>query len=63
MKRLMLDHAFRFVDCVVFRIGTDNIRSRRAVEKIGGVLTDRTEIVTFRGREIEHVVYEIRKKA
>ena len=36
MKRLMLDHAFRFVETVVFLIGPDNMRSRRAVEKIGG---------------------------
>jgi RimJ/RimL family protein N-acetyltransferase len=59
MKRLMLDHAFRFVDTVVFRIGADNIRSRRAIEKIGGVLTDRREIVNLHGRIIEHVVYAI----
>jgi RimJ/RimL family protein N-acetyltransferase len=59
MKRLMLDHAFRFVDTVVFRIGTDNFRSRRAIEKIGGVLTDRREIVNLHGRIIEHVVYAI----
>ena len=37
MKRLMLDHAFRFVDHVVFLIGEDNWRSRKAVEKIGAV--------------------------
>jgi RimJ/RimL family protein N-acetyltransferase len=37
MKRLMLDHAFRFVDHVVFLIGPHNIRSQRAVEKIGAV--------------------------
>ena len=61
MKRLMLDHAFRFVDTVVFRIGTDNLRSRRAIEKIGGVLTDRVEIVNLQGRSIEHVVYAIRR--
>ncbi|MGI8620026.1 MAG: GNAT family N-acetyltransferase [Gemmatimonadaceae bacterium] len=36
MKRLMLSHAFRFVDRVVFLIGPRNIRSQRAVEKIGG---------------------------
>jgi len=35
MKRLMLEHAFRFVENVVFLIGADNLRSRRAVEKIG----------------------------
>jgi RimJ/RimL family protein N-acetyltransferase len=37
MKRLMLGHAFRFVDSVIFRIGPLNFRSQRAVEKIGGV--------------------------
>jgi RimJ/RimL family protein N-acetyltransferase len=37
MKRLMLRHAFRFVNSVIFLVGPDNFRSRRAVEKIGGV--------------------------
>lgn len=39
MKRLMLRHAFRFVDSVVFLVGPANFRSQRAVEKIGGVRT------------------------
>jgi RimJ/RimL family protein N-acetyltransferase len=38
MKRLMLAHAFKFVESVVFLVGPENMRSRRAVEKIGGVL-------------------------
>lgn len=37
MKRLMLRHAFRFVDRVAFIIGPQNLRSQRAVEKIGGI--------------------------
>jgi len=37
LKRLMLAHAFKFVDNVIFFIGSNNIRSQRAVEKIGGV--------------------------
>jgi RimJ/RimL family protein N-acetyltransferase len=37
MKRLMLRHAFKFVDSVVFLVGPQNLRSQRAVEKIGGV--------------------------
>jgi RimJ/RimL family protein N-acetyltransferase len=36
LKRLMLGHAFRFVDVVAFRVHVGNARSRRAVEKIGG---------------------------
>lgn len=38
LKRLMLDHAFQFVDNVLFYIGPNNNRSRRAVEKIGATL-------------------------
>ena len=41
MKRLMLEHAFRFVRSVVFLVGPENIRSQRAVEKIGGVRAGR----------------------
>jgi RimJ/RimL family protein N-acetyltransferase len=37
MKRLMLRHAFRFVNSVIFLVGPHNFRSQRAVEKIGGV--------------------------
>lgn len=37
MKRLMLEHAFRFVESVVFIVGPRNFRSQKAVEKIGGV--------------------------
>jgi RimJ/RimL family protein N-acetyltransferase len=55
MKRLMLDHAFRFLDNVVFLIGEDNWRSRRAVEKIGGVQIDnRTD-----SKGAERVVYRV----
>ncbi len=37
MNQLMLQHAFRFVNCVVFLVGLQNLRSQRSVEKIGGV--------------------------
>jgi RimJ/RimL family protein N-acetyltransferase len=61
MKRLMLGHAFTFTDRVIFRIGATNLRSRRAVEKIGAVLTDRRATVTLHGKSIEHVVYKMAK--
>ena len=35
MKHLMLAHAFRFVRRVIFRVGANNRRSQRALEKIG----------------------------
>jgi N-acetyltransferase len=59
MKRLMLDHAFRFVDTVIFRVGETNLRSRRAMEKIGGHLIDRTETVLLNGAPVTHVTYAI----
>jgi RimJ/RimL family protein N-acetyltransferase len=37
LKQLMLDHAFKFVDRVIFQVGRDNMRSRRAMEKLGAV--------------------------
>lgn len=37
MKRLMLEHAFRFVERVILAIGVTNFRSQKAVEKIGAV--------------------------
>ncbi len=36
MKQLMLRHAFKFVNSVIFLVGPQNVRSQRAVEKIGG---------------------------
>lgn len=35
MKQLMLRHAFKSVNSVIFLIGPENLRSQRAVEKIG----------------------------
>jgi RimJ/RimL family protein N-acetyltransferase len=37
MKRLLLNHAFKFVERVVFFVGEDNVRSQRAMEKVGAI--------------------------
>lgn len=59
IKRLMLGHAFAHVARVEFLVWDRNFRSRRAVKKIGGRLTERTETVEHRGRPVVHLVYEI----
>lgn len=59
MKRLMLAHALRSVARVVFLVGKDNIRSRTAMTRIGGRLTDRTTLATMAGADVTHVVFEI----
>ena len=37
MKELMLTHAFKFVESVVFFVGEQNVRSQKAMEKIGAI--------------------------
>jgi RimJ/RimL family protein N-acetyltransferase len=63
LKRLMLDHAFRFVESVVFLIGPTNIRSQKAVEKIGAVMIGRRKRTNAQGQTAESVVYQIKKPA
>lgn len=62
VKRLMLDHAFQFVDTVVFWVGEHNWRSQRAVEKIGGVRRDGAFVRGATG-PVPHVVFDIGKAA
>jgi N-acetyltransferase len=59
MKRLMLRHAFRFVDRVVFLVGPRNWRSQKALEKIGAVRAGSR--LDANGRE--SLVFEITKNA
>jgi RimJ/RimL family protein N-acetyltransferase len=37
MKELLLVHAFKFVENVVFYVGETNVRSQKAMEKIGAI--------------------------
>jgi len=59
MKRIMLAHALRFVGRVDFKVAEDNLISRKAMEKIGGILTDREEITMLAGMPLRHVIYQI----
>lgn len=58
-KRLMLQHAFRSVDRVIFRVGAENAISRGAMKNIGGRLTGETFFIERGGRPVEHVIFEI----
>lgn len=54
MKELLLQHAFQFVDRVLFVIGRHNLRSQRAIERIGGVLLEDAS-----SRDGDNVIYSI----
>jgi RimJ/RimL family protein N-acetyltransferase len=58
IKQLMLGHAFTFADTALFWVGDTNLRSRRAMEKIGGILRDGIQFRDFSG-DMPYVVYEI----
>ena len=59
MKRLMLAHALHSVERVRFIVGEDNVRSRRAMTKIGGVLDDWMETREMAGGPVRHVRFTI----
>ena len=62
IKRLMLDHIHAQVATVVFSVGETNVRSRRAMEKIGGVLRPEVEHRLMAGEMKPHVIFEIRRR-
>src|SRR6266481_9372539 len=60
VKRLMLDHAFTFVDTVIFWVGEKNWRSQGAMAKIGGV--KRSGLFTREATgAMPYVIFEIGK--
>lgn len=47
VKKLMLDYVFQFVDKVNFHVGAENIRSQKAMEKLGAVKKGETDVAYF----------------
>ena len=59
IKSLMVGHALAHFDRVIFIVGEANVRSRRAMEKIGGQLTNREHHAEMAGSMVRHVIYTI----
>jgi RimJ/RimL family protein N-acetyltransferase len=55
-KKLMLEHAYKYVDRVLFFVGPTNNRSRKAIEKLGATYEESKQL--FGG---ENMVYALRK--
>jgi RimJ/RimL family protein N-acetyltransferase len=62
MKALMLDHAFGFARAIWFDVGAGNLRSRRAMEKLGATLARETPANAATGAAA-HVHYRIERQA
>ena len=61
VKKLMLDYIFQFVDKVNFHVGKDNIRSQKAMEKLGAKKVDEVNVAYVGEPEKLNVVFEIDK--
>jgi N-acetyltransferase len=61
MKQLMLAHAFKFVENVIFYVGENNVRSRKATEKIGAIKSGTVERVYGNRPPSLNVRYVIKK--
>ncbi|MGE5106198.1 MAG: GNAT family N-acetyltransferase [Sphingobacteriales bacterium] len=59
MKNLMLDHSFQFVDKVIFHVGENNMRSRKAMEKLGGKLVGTAPLAYYGEIQNINCIYEI----
>ena len=59
LKSLMLGHAFRFVDRVTFVVGEQNIRSQKALLKIGARFLKKTQRPARDGTTTPHLVFVI----
>lgn len=59
LKSLMLAHALRFVDRVVFVVGENNLRSQKALEKIGARFWKRAEAQGPDGTVRKNVLFVI----
>ncbi|MGZ5196646.1 MAG: GNAT family N-acetyltransferase [Kaistella sp.] len=62
VKKLMLDYIFQYVETVIFHVGTENIRSIKAMEKLGAIKIGEEEIAYFGELPKINVVYEIKKE-
>jgi RimJ/RimL family protein N-acetyltransferase len=62
VKQLMLDYIFAFVDNVLFHIGANNVRSQKAIERLGAKKIDELK-VAYHGEPLQlNYVYRITKK-
>lgn len=61
LKTLMLNYAFEFVIKVIFHIGAENMRSQKAIAKLGAIKTDEIEMEYFGEEKKLNFIYEIEK--
>lgn len=61
LKTLMLNHAFTFAESVLFHIGVVNIRSQKAIEKLGAVKEGQDDLAYYGETPNPNFIYRITK--
>ena len=62
VKKMMLDYIFQFVAKVIFHVGKDNIRSVKAMNKLGAENLGEEEVAYFGEASKMNVVFQIKKE-
>lgn len=63
VKTLMLNYAFKHVASVHFHIGAENLRSQKAIERLGAIKVDELQVQYYGETNTLNFVYEIIKKS
>ena len=62
VKNLMIDHAFNYVDNIIFYVAKNNIRSQKAVEKINGHKISELEFPNLPKTSSDNLTFVIKRK-
>lgn len=62
VKKMMLDYIFQYVDKVIFHVGKDNVRSVKAMAKLGAENLGEEEVAYFGEASKMNVVFQIKKE-
>ena len=61
LKNFMMNYAFNFVENIILYINENNIRSQKAVEKLGGQRIERLNDIMLEPRPNSTVIYKINR--
>jgi RimJ/RimL family protein N-acetyltransferase len=62
LKSIMIDHAFKFVNTVIFHIGSKNIRSQKAITKLGADKIGEVQMEYFGEQPQWNFIFQITKE-
>lgn len=61
LKKLMVNYALQYVKTTYFQVGLQNLRSQKAMQKIGGINTGIQEVAISYGPPKKSYIYKIEK--